>query len=263
MSLNADITVSHRADLPSHVRPRTPFAWTISIAVCAAGAIFMGLHLAAASLGWVPVMACATGSCTEWVLKSHWARWLGLPVGFLSVPVYGFVLWGLLTLHRACDDAAQRRGWLILIAGATAVTATAGWFMWLMTAHLHKSCGQCILVHSLGIVAVHLIAWRAPVAGDVHRRLLPWSSVARAAAVGLLAVGALIGPQLWVAAGNPPDPVMTPPSASPLKTAPLVQPAEDAKTESSRSVDAPIRACGLARHGAANAPDIAAGGGDE
>ncbi|MCC7205393.1 MAG: vitamin K epoxide reductase family protein [Phycisphaeraceae bacterium] len=221
---------------PTTVPTDQPRWWMPVVALAAVAAVLVSGYLAAVTLGWVQVVACATGSCTEWVLKSHWSRWFGVPVGALSVPLYATMTAGLILARGVVVGPARRLGWMLLIVTATAAAGAAAWFMWLMVFHLSKSCGLCITVHALGMAAAYFIALYAPVGGDRRRHLLSPADALRAASVGVLLLAVLIGPQIWKASTSPPDPVLVRPAAAAPERSPASPPVAVAAK--------PIMACG-------------------
>jgi len=157
-------------------------------------ALVWSSYLATVSLGWVKLGLCSTGSCSELVLSSSWARWMGVPVSILAMGFY-LALLCVLPLTASEDVPRRRAAWSVLVAMAFTIVGAAAWFVGLMAGHLHKSCGHCASMHLLGAVIAFFLITMAPMGREPAalrpRRMLVLAAIGFAAVV-LLAGGQLL-----------------------------------------------------------------------
>jgi uncharacterized membrane protein len=118
------------------------------IAVLSLGGVFLATYLLLYKLGYIPGLACGTGSC-EVVQASRWAVFLGFPVALWGVAFYAamFVVssagsFGALAASRAVGAL------LATISGGGVMFS--GWLTWLEVAEIHAICRYCVV--SAGLV---------------------------------------------------------------------------------------------------------------
>lgn len=159
-------------------------------------------YLSLVSLGLVRLVGCPSGSCTRLVMETAWARFLGLPVAMLAVPLYIAVLAILPGTHPRRPWRQRRAAWAALIALSAALAFAAMWFIGLMLFHVQRSCGYCAAVHAVGVLLLHVVLGAAPIGRTDDPRLMPrlgWKHVLTlvtiaAIAVALLALGQVVMP---------------------------------------------------------------------
>lgn len=183
-----------RAIASPDVATREPGPWRLAlVGILTLTALIWSAYLATVSLGWVKLSLCSSGSCSELVLTSPWARLLGVPVSILAVVFYLTVL-GVLPFAASRDLARRRVAWSALVAMAFTIFGAAIWFVGLMAGHLHKSCGHCASMHMLGMIIASFLITMAPM-GREPAALRPRRMLVLAA-IGFAAVALFAGGQL-------------------------------------------------------------------
>lgn len=91
------------------------------------------------------VAGCSTGGAVdcEQVLKSHWSKWLGIPVSLLGLATYVGILVSSLMLTRDRQGIAATA----LLAFALLAAGSATWFIGLQVFQLGSFCLYCMAVH--------------------------------------------------------------------------------------------------------------------
>lgn len=213
-----------QADRHAHSRearwPGKPIGWTIrtlALVALAAASYLAGVSLisgaAVAGCGGLPAVDC------QHVLTSRWARWLGVPVSYPAVGVYGLLALASFFVGPTRSLSVRRAARFFLVLLAALAAGSALWFLILLVFVLGKVCVFCFAVHLCGLTIGILLVIHPP----VHRRRyspewlgalrtcmgMPTSSapkepaqtltlqaVLTAAGLGLMGVGVLIAGQL-------------------------------------------------------------------
>lgn len=162
--------------------------------VVALAAMLWSGYLTTVSFGWAKLGACATGSCSEFVLVSYWSRWLGIPVSLLATIMYASIVVSL-----ACTFSSQahrrRAAWSLLMMQSVCLIGAAFWFVGLLVLHMHKSCMHCLSLHLMGVGIGCLAINFAPL-GQRGGHVLHPRRFAGMIGLGIAAVLLLIGGQL-------------------------------------------------------------------
>jgi uncharacterized membrane protein len=157
-----------------------------SIRLLALAGLGLSTYLLIASLSARGPVGCGAGSGCAAVLSSRWASVLGIPVGALAAIAHAALL--ILSFPAASGPPARRRAaQLLASAVAVSILGAAAWFVILQFAVVRAICPYCMADHAIGALAAALV-----LAGGLG---LPFRSLARPAAAGLLGVAALIALQ--------------------------------------------------------------------
>jgi uncharacterized membrane protein/protein-disulfide isomerase len=140
--------------------PTAPIRWTLRAVLVAA--LALSIYLSWVFIAERPLAGCGGADGCESVLTSRWAKWLGIPVSFGAVAVYGSMLAASIFLGprvpRRVSDAA---GWTLTLLAAVAIGA-AVWFVVLQVAVLGHYCLYCIATHVCAIAAGGIAFWSVP-----------------------------------------------------------------------------------------------------
>ena len=127
------------------------------IAVLSLAGVFLATYLLLYKLGYIPGLACGTGSC-ELVQASKWAVFLGLPVALWGVAFYTvmFLLASAGSFGALAGSHAIGR-LLGLVSGGGLLFS--GWLTWLEIAEIHAICRFCVLSAML-VIALFALSVR-------------------------------------------------------------------------------------------------------
>jgi len=144
--------------------PGGPVGWTIRVLALVAltGAIYLAVtswqsgQTVAGCGGWAFV------DC-EHVLTSRWARWLGVPVSYPAVIVYGLIALASFFVGPTRSMPVRRMARLTLVLLTSLAAGSAVWFLGLLIFAIGKLCLFCLLVHSCGLTIGLLLVVYPPV----------------------------------------------------------------------------------------------------
>lgn len=127
---------------------RSWLAWVVIIAGSAAAVVAAYLTWQSLVAGALPV-GCGEGSGCGEVLTSRFARLWGLPVSLPALLAYGL----LVGLVAGSGRKPSPLRWYLVVALASAILVSVGWFVYLQLVVLKAICPWCMIDHGLGAVA--------------------------------------------------------------------------------------------------------------
>ena len=105
-------------------------------------------YLTSIALRGGPVAGCGAGSGCDRVLSSHWAYWMGLPVGLPALVIYLSLFVATFTVSRQGPAKVVRQISLHLICSLSLlVLAAALWFFSIQRLEIHAWCKYCLATH--------------------------------------------------------------------------------------------------------------------
>ncbi len=175
----------HRS--PEVTEARLPWLlWIFALPACAVAAWLAWMKLSGRVSS---IVGCGEASGCASVLGGRWSEWLHLPVALLAALLYAVIL-------VASVPYVQRRlqTGVILSSAALLILLSIAWFCGLM-AVLRAFCPWCLAIHGLGLIVCTIILryeWD-------HRQecpgLLAKTLYGAIAAMAVLVLGQLFGPQ--------------------------------------------------------------------
>lgn len=160
--------------------------WTLRLAA-------LGATVVSAYLGWVTATSGTVAGCgsdgvfdCSHVMTSRWSKVLGISVSVPSLLLYAAVL-TLLTVPRHVSERFDSLRWPAITFAAFSAGFAALWFVGLQLFSVEHLCPYCLAVHACGLLLTVVMLVKQP-AGQKMTCVL--------AAVGLVAVGALVTAQL-------------------------------------------------------------------
>ncbi len=101
------------------------------------------------------VAGCSAGSAVdcEHVLKSHWSKWLGVPVSLMGLGTYVGILISALMLNKDRQGIASTA----LFTFALLAAGSATWFIGLQVFQLGSFCLYCMAVHLCSLTICGLV----------------------------------------------------------------------------------------------------------
>lgn len=166
-------------------------------AALATVALAVSTYLLWASLSGEHLPGCGPDSGCDAVLGTRWGYWLGIPVSFGAVAVYGALIAMALGLWRPPPSPAEHRYEAALRGLALVLLGAAAWFVAIQLFVIRAICPYCMAAHACGATAAFWILLRPhpdtpePVGKDHPARarpLLPARSLPAIVAVAALAV---------------------------------------------------------------------------
>jgi uncharacterized membrane protein len=173
-------------------------------AALATVALAVSTYLLWGSLSGAHLPGCGPDSGCDAVLSTRWGYWLGIPVSFGAVAVYGTLIALALGLRRPPPSPAAHRYEAVLQGLALVLLGAAGWFVFIQLFVIQAICPYCMAAHACGATAALWILLRPqpgthePVGKDHparRRPLLPARSlpaIVAAAALAVLVAGQLL-----------------------------------------------------------------------
>lgn len=196
---------------------KSPFAWRIgwSLAVVLLlGAVGCAAWVAISTSQGLHLAGCGSveGADCDAVLQSPWAVWLGLPVAWLGLGLYGVFLGAWLAV--LAGGGAGRAGWRVAEVCVPAALGGALWFVGLQAFALGHWCPWCMAVHTCGTLAAllamltraaadtpapsALLAMRQAVATPGPARQWDAPALGLPTLAGVLGLAALVGGQVFL-----------------------------------------------------------------
>jgi uncharacterized membrane protein len=114
-------------------------------------------YLAFASMSGEGVEGCGPGSGCNYVMSSHWAYWMGIPVSFPAMAVYLSLLITTWTGGQTVALGDRRRTWFVVVSLGGLIVLAAGWFALLQYASIKHWCKFCLATHASALVAIGLL----------------------------------------------------------------------------------------------------------
>ncbi len=168
--------------------PAGPLRWLMrAMALVALG--LSGYLAYTSPPGAPPPAGCGPGTGCGEVLSSPWSQWLGIPVVFPAMLVYGAMLLLLFGIEPEVPRRRQRWAWLGLAVLAMLAGGAALWFVVIQAVLVEAFCIYCMLIHAMGLMLSALILIFVPVA----KPLPPTPEVPTAASTAPPAEGEPIG----------------------------------------------------------------------
>ncbi len=113
------------------------------VAALSLAGVFLSMYLLLYKLGYIPGLACGTGSC-EVVNTSKWSVLFGLPVALWGVGYYG-AIFATATLGSFGALAESRRVDVVLVALSGWGVLFSVWLTWLELVEIHAICRFCVV----------------------------------------------------------------------------------------------------------------------
>ncbi len=145
--------------IPPMDSPGVASCWTIRVAALVA--LIASTALAKSSIQGGDLFGCNAlpqFDC-EHILKSPWAKWLGIPVSLPGVAVYAAILLGSFLIRPRVSFRVRHIAWVAISGLSLLAAGSAVWFLGLMAVELEKICLYCLVAHSCGLTIATLVLW--------------------------------------------------------------------------------------------------------